>query len=216
MLCCNIAWIWICNEKELQLQKVPALFYKFLCYRGWAFSFYLILSWGYEMARLFSCFNKVCSIQEDSCAILISFKIVVIFNITSADFVLIQLMLYWKWQQFWKKWGSRNWGLKMNGVYKDNLFLKWYHQIGIFPSLITLTKNGPKNKTIFVISGVFIGFILKSFIKFRWNGQKFTKGRKIWVGTKNGNPFEVHKRFCFWYWQSRAPWFRQSCQELSQ
>ena len=40
----------------------------------------------------FSCTN-VHSLLE---AILISFKIVVIFNLTSADFVLIQLMLYWK------------------------------------------------------------------------------------------------------------------------
>ena len=33
--------------------------------------------------------SKVRSLLEHSCAILISFKIVVIFNITSADFVLI-------------------------------------------------------------------------------------------------------------------------------
>ena len=26
-------------------------------------------------------------------------------------------MLHWKWQRFWKKWGSRNCPLKMNGLY---------------------------------------------------------------------------------------------------
>ena len=34
-------------------------------------------------------FTKVCSLLEHSCAILMPFKIVVIFNITSADFVLM-------------------------------------------------------------------------------------------------------------------------------
>ena len=34
-----------------------------------------------------------------------------------------QLMLYWKWPQFWKKWGLRNCVLKMNGLYLLNCFL---------------------------------------------------------------------------------------------
>ena len=38
---------------------------------------------------MYSAVYKVLSLLEHSCAILISFKIVVIFNITSADFVLI-------------------------------------------------------------------------------------------------------------------------------
>ena len=28
-----------------------------------------------------------------------------------------QLMLYWKWSQFWKNWGSRNCVLKMDGLF---------------------------------------------------------------------------------------------------
>jgi hypothetical protein len=32
-------------------------------------------------------------------------------------------MLYWKWPQFWKKWGSRNCDLKVNGLY--NLAATW-------------------------------------------------------------------------------------------
>ena len=34
-----------------------------------------------------------------------------------------QLMLRWKWPQFWKKWGSGNCVLKMNGLYVLYLLL---------------------------------------------------------------------------------------------
>ena len=60
---------------------------------------------------------RVRSLLEHSCAILISFKIVIIFNTTSAKTKQSQLMLYWKWPQFWKKWGSCNCVLKMNGLF---------------------------------------------------------------------------------------------------
>ena len=44
--------------------------------------------------------SKVRSFWRIHLAILISFKIVVIFNTTSAESKQSQLMLYWKWPQF--------------------------------------------------------------------------------------------------------------------
>ena len=38
----------------------------------------------------------------------LSFKIIVIFKTPSAELKQSLLMLHWKWQQFWKQWGSCN------------------------------------------------------------------------------------------------------------
>ena len=54
--------------------------------------------------------------RNEDCTILISFKIVVFFIIPSAIFWLC-FDFSWKWPQLWKKWGSRNRLLKMNGLY---------------------------------------------------------------------------------------------------
>ena len=53
-------------------------------------------SYGYENEGLY----KVASLLEHTCAILISFKIVVIFNIPSADFVLISVITCYG-RKFW-------------------------------------------------------------------------------------------------------------------
>ena len=60
-----------------------------LCYGGLLLISHVSVQKWERYLSLESAAIKVRSILKHSCAILISFKIVVIFNITSADFVLI-------------------------------------------------------------------------------------------------------------------------------
>ena len=53
-------------------------------------------------------FAKLRSLLEHSCAILISFKIVVIFNITSADFVLMSANVVLKMTTILKEMCSKS------------------------------------------------------------------------------------------------------------
>ena len=79
-------------------------------------------SYGYENEG----WSKVRSLLEHSCTILISFKIVVIFNISSNDFVF---EFYVSWcgikndHIFWKKWGPSHYALKVNGFCANSTFL---------------------------------------------------------------------------------------------
>ena len=59
--------------------------------------------WRPRICDLFKKTNKVLSLLEHSCAIIISFKIVVIFNITSADFVLMSANVVLKMTTFFKE-----------------------------------------------------------------------------------------------------------------